>query len=567
MSEAPYEPGPLGTRPAQTTDANTLQSQRPQGERSNLSGMANKFDPVVDAKGDLVAGSADNVASRVPVGVDGSVLVADSTAEAGVGWSLDALSGTYAVGPTPNGTDDTAALQAAINSAITAGTKLALHPGVYKATTLNIDGVLTIEGAGADLTTIKALAGTTTRLINYSSATRREHNKLRHLTIDCTDAMTVQALRVHQQSRMIIHDVLIRGGAVGLYIETSSGSKFDNMIFRSQATSSLQIQGDGGLEFYFEKIDIRNDNPALTPSTGFEVIRTTATDVGGLYLDGVKITKGTGGAITNGIKIACSSGVAAMPTFMTQCVSDLVLGGAAVVLQNVSSFYLSLCYFSTDSTNASPALYIDGANTIQITNSFTYALNGSAPGSIQFVNAPSKLLLIGVRCPGGTFLHLPASLPPVEMVMESCQLSDTVAVANDMGRLVSALGVGGRQNISGPHRVLVATGGGPDQWFVLREPGGNQKGFRVSGGGTLQVMNNAGSVSVLNVTDTGNLQLPVSGAYIEYQTGQRDLAGSGTPEGVVTAPVGSTYRRTNGGAGTSFYVKESGTGNTGWVAK
>lgn len=43
--------------------------------------------------------------------------------------------------------------------------------------------------------------------------------------------------------------------------------------------------------------------------------------------------------------------------------------------------------------------------------------------------------------------------------------------------------------------------------------------------------------------------------------------GSGSPEGAVTAPVGATYNRTDGGAGTSFYVKESGTGNTGWVAK
>jgi hypothetical protein len=43
--------------------------------------------------------------------------------------------------------------------------------------------------------------------------------------------------------------------------------------------------------------------------------------------------------------------------------------------------------------------------------------------------------------------------------------------------------------------------------------------------------------------------------------------GSGTPEGAVTAPVGAIYSRTDGGAGTSFYVKESGTGNTGWVAK
>ena len=43
--------------------------------------------------------------------------------------------------------------------------------------------------------------------------------------------------------------------------------------------------------------------------------------------------------------------------------------------------------------------------------------------------------------------------------------------------------------------------------------------------------------------------------------------GDGTPEGAVAAPVGSFYSRKDGGAGTSFYVKESGSGNTGWVGK
>lgn len=43
--------------------------------------------------------------------------------------------------------------------------------------------------------------------------------------------------------------------------------------------------------------------------------------------------------------------------------------------------------------------------------------------------------------------------------------------------------------------------------------------------------------------------------------------GTGSPESVVTANVGSQYMRTNGGAGTSWYVKETGTGNTGWVGK
>ncbi len=44
-------------------------------------------------------------------------------------------------------------------------------------------------------------------------------------------------------------------------------------------------------------------------------------------------------------------------------------------------------------------------------------------------------------------------------------------------------------------------------------------------------------------------------------------SGSGTPEGAVSAPVGSLFLRTDGGAATSLYVKESGAGNTGWVGK
>ena len=46
-----------------------------------------------------------------------------------------------------------------------------------------------------------------------------------------------------------------------------------------------------------------------------------------------------------------------------------------------------------------------------------------------------------------------------------------------------------------------------------------------------------------------------------------DFVGTGSPEGVVSANIGSTYRRLDGGASTSFYVKESGTDNLGWVGK
>ena len=46
-----------------------------------------------------------------------------------------------------------------------------------------------------------------------------------------------------------------------------------------------------------------------------------------------------------------------------------------------------------------------------------------------------------------------------------------------------------------------------------------------------------------------------------------ELIGAGSPEGVISASVGSTYRRTDGEPGATFYIKESGDGSSGWVAK
>jgi len=43
--------------------------------------------------------------------------------------------------------------------------------------------------------------------------------------------------------------------------------------------------------------------------------------------------------------------------------------------------------------------------------------------------------------------------------------------------------------------------------------------------------------------------------------------GVGSPEGVVTAGPGALYTNTSGGASTTLYVKESGVGDTGWIAK
>ena len=71
-----------------------------------------------------------------------------------------------------------------------------------------------------------------------------------------------------------------------------------------------------------------------------------------------------------------------------------------------------------------------------------------------------------------------------------------------------------------------------------------------------------------NITNSnGNFVVGTSGKGVTLPGGITWTSGSGSPEGVVTAPVGSLYSRSDGGILTSLYVKQSGSGNTGWAGK
>ena len=74
-----------------------------------------------------------------------------------------------------------------------------------------------------------------------------------------------------------------------------------------------------------------------------------------------------------------------------------------------------------------------------------------------------------------------------------------------------------------------------------------------------------------NARQLGNASKRWSNLYAtKIRTGNGGVfitSGVGSPEGIVDAPVGSMYTRTDGGAGTTLYVKESGTTALGWVSK
>jgi hypothetical protein len=75
------------------------------------------------------------------------------------------------------------------------------------------------------------------------------------------------------------------------------------------------------------------------------------------------------------------------------------------------------------------------------------------------------------------------------------------------------------------------------------------------------------AIKRLAISTAATAAIATSGPLAVQNTQAGIYSGTGTPEGVVTAAIGSMFMRTDGGAGTSHYIKESGTGNTGWIAK
>lgn len=110
---------------------------------------------------------------------------------------------------------------------------------------------------------------------------------------------------------------------------------------------------------------------------------------------------------------------------------------------------------------------------------------------------------------------------------------------------------------------------------VLSASGDKNLIFANNGANRLVVKTSANSYAVAPGSDNAQPLGTVAERWLNtYSVNIRPGAGSaiwtsgtGSPEGAVTAVVGSMYTRTDGGAGSTLYIKESGSGNTGWVAK
>lgn len=163
---------------------------------------------------------------------------------------------------------------------------------------------------------------------------------------------------------------------------------------------------------------------------------------------------------------------------------------------------------------------------------------------------------IGASTPStGAFTNLSAS---GTMIFNGASTLVGIGTASPQVRLHLAAG---DQGVARFRLQNTASGGGTFE-LVAGVNGQSQSGlslYDVTAGATRLIVDSTGKVQATGI---------VQATRFCYTATVCDYAGTGTPLGNVTADVGSTFRRTDGGTSTTFYVKESGSGAaTGWVAK
>lgn len=156
---------------------------------------------------------------------------------------------------------------------------------------------------------------------------------------------------------------------------------------------------------------------------------------------------------------------------------------------------------------------------------------------------------------GGIFTgNLQYNVTPFQILATTTDGADTSRAALSGGGGVGATRGGyvicfGNESVTQPGAVNVISGNGADIIFS---------------GGTLRS-------SLDNTYDFGTSSMRYANGFIRaVRPGAGGViwtSGTGSPEGVVVAPVGSLFTRTDGGASTTLYCKETGSGSTGWSAK
>ena len=370
-------------------------------------------------------------------------------------------------------------------------------------------------------------------------------------------------------------------------------------------------------------------NPTTTPATGFWLYANTDGNFTIRRTDGFARSLSWGTLTADRAVTFPDSDITVVGTSQTQTITNKTISGASNTLSNIGNSSLtnssitingtSVSLGGSISVSASPAgsdtqvQFNDGGSAFGASSGLTFDKTNKAltlGGATITTSNPVISATQTWNAGGVTFTGI------------KLNVTDTASAS---GSLLGDFQIGGTSKVqiikdgsvnwpyTGDLRFLTAGLSGSSQirfwwrqasaYFVLEDGNGNaffragrdtnggvsiqsQLGFGASDGAispdTYLVRTAANTLALKNSTTQQKLQVygtTTGSKYAELTHNGTNMiltdsnsgaiwrTGAGSPEGSITAPVGSLYTRTDGGASTTLYVKESGSGNTGWVAK
>lgn len=505
-------------------------------------------------------------------------------------------------------TDDTAAIQAALDAAYAAGGGVVLFPpGVYRVSGISVGSYVTILGSGVGASIIKLLDNTTAPVLttrHFSALTNTNPN-------DSVAGTDVGAVKFHL--RDITFDGNKAGGGVGWVAQLFGvGYTVDHVEFFNGKLGGVYSEwrsttGGRDMETFWSNFKIKEY------SMGTATVGTDASGGGsyGLFWNGPHDTFFVNGVVATldslirpGSAPACI-GIYCAGTGVT--IGGQTGGAAGELFVNVHVWGRNHYGFFPDTDAIYCANCVsEGAFTANVVMTIASVWIG---GTVYGNNGANGTNEVGFQI--GTTNAQPTNTYGIGAAGHNCSRSyiDGVFMQNfningkcfdfnnssgeNIAKAVANLGTStsffkGTIFPTSDHLELICHD--HTSLAVITQP----KYVRFNDGYNMKVKAGAPDTNNFGFADYASLDPSLAfgwlnGAVMLDSTGRRfwaqlggvwygsgkmalatepqDLFGPGSPEGVVAAPVGSTWKRTDGGAGTSFYVKETGTGNTGWIGK
>jgi hypothetical protein len=443
-------------------------------------------------------------------------------------------------------TDDTTAIQAAIDLAKSVLGVVLLPAGTYVVSTLTIDSRVTLVGTSRRTTVIKASGTGSGAVINVAPA-GPDLVYLRDFTIDMSDTASATGIAISNMQRAALQDIYVLRGAVGIQVDTSGTCFFERLRLLDQTTSGFVLDGDGGVEHYFTDVHIEVFN--VTSSIAFHVTRTTTSDRGALYFTKLRIVRSGAGVLPYGVKIDCSGGTTTIPVFMSPgCVIDGVSTTALWMINVAQTFIVGAWMTSV----GGHAIVIDGAS--------DHYIGFSNLTSIDLQNGPAAITIALNRFGGTYAINVdPASPPTILTVFDNRCVQ---ALTNDFEVLNNA----SAQLAQLAPRIYTHGNANKTDTLALTCVEGSQLSayVRTLSNGDLQFLDNAFTViaTFRNTSHAIDIKGPIS---VSGQSTAKLYSRDGDPEGALTAGAGSLCMNlTPASTEYALYIKRTGSGNTGW---